>query len=256
MTADNNRRAQRGSKVRSGELFFLAIVLLAYIGILGALEAARPSWEFWGRMLLPSTWLLVSMGAWALFRAPEWSLFTGGRRRLVTVIACACAAAMAAAAPVLLAGEPGGSVVPRLERSAYVLVMVILVPIAEELYFRGFLLSHLKKSLGIPAALVLSAAAFALMHFPAGSAPQMAALGAVTAAVALASDSVLGAIAIHAAWNAAAVLPSASSAFEKALPVGAALGIILAMSALGLRPSRSESNEGRRDPVFEAPLAS
>jgi membrane protease YdiL (CAAX protease family) len=104
------------------------------------------------------------------------------------------------------------------------LCIAIVVPFAEELYFRGLLLSWLRGKMIAPLAAVLSAAIFALVHFRFISHPgaegwvhtgSIAALGLVNATLALFTRSLWGPFAVHAGYNAvlistAALVPSLS----------------------------------------------
>ncbi len=47
--------------------------------------------------------------------------------------------------------------------------MAVVVPLAEELYFRGLLLEHLRRGFGPIAAVVLCSLLLALLHMPAGT---------------------------------------------------------------------------------------
>jgi len=84
----------------------------------------------------------------------------------------------------------------------------------------------------------------------------MAVLGVATAGVTLASGSVLGAIALHAAWNAAALIHDAPFGTNLALPAGAAIAVLLASSALGLRADDGKRDEGKLDPEGQDAFAS
>jgi membrane protease YdiL (CAAX protease family) len=98
------------------------------------------------------------------------------------------------------------------------LCIAIVVPFAEELYFRGLLLSWLRGKMIAPLAAVLSAALFALVHFRFISHPgaegwihsgTIAALGLVNGVLALYTRSLWGPFAVHAGYN--AVLISTAS---------------------------------------------
>jgi membrane protease YdiL (CAAX protease family) len=87
------------------------------------------------------------------------------------------------------------------------LVAAVAAPITEELFFRGILYTLLRKSAGVPAALFLSGAAFALVHpqLPLGFLPILV-LGVVFAAIVELRRSLVPSMAAHALNNAAVLL--------------------------------------------------
>ncbi len=98
------------------------------------------------------------------------------------------------------------------------LCIALVVPFAEELYFRGLLLSWLRSKMIAPLAAVLSAAIFAFVHFRFISAPgaegwvhtgSIAALGLVNATLALFTRSLWGPFAVHAGYNAVVISTAA-----------------------------------------------
>lgn len=85
-------------------------------------------------------------------------------------------------------------------------VTCVVAPVAEELVFRGALLSGLRQRFKEPAAIVLSAAAFSLMHMNPEQTVYQFLLGLVLAFVSLRCVSLVPAILIHACSNLIAVL--------------------------------------------------
>jgi len=80
-----------------------------------------------------------------------------------------------------------------------------LRPVAEELLFRGFLLTALRQRLGSIDSVAVSGALFALMHLSVEQFFQFALLGFACGAACVAADSVLPAVFLHAGYNFAAV---------------------------------------------------
>ena len=79
------------------------------------------------------------------------------------------------------------------------------LPVAEELLFRGFLLTALRQRLGSVDSVAVSGALFALMHLSVEQFFQFALLGFACGAACVAADSVLPAVVLHAGYNFAAV---------------------------------------------------
>jgi membrane protease YdiL (CAAX protease family) len=89
---------------------------------------------------------------------------------------------------------------PTGERTALVLLAVLAAPLVEEVLFRGLLFQGLLRSVGLPFAVLWSAAVFAAVH-PMPSWPPVFALGIATALVFHRSRFLPAAIAVHAAYN-------------------------------------------------------
>jgi membrane protease YdiL (CAAX protease family) len=108
---------------------------------------------------------------------------------------------------------------------AHALPLVLLVPLAEELYFRGALLEHLHRNLGRWPAMVSSSALFGALHLPQGLlvAASMAGLAFPLAWAATRSGSVAWPIALHLLWNAHSVLRETGGGLERALLLAATL---------------------------------
>ncbi len=87
-----------------------------------------------------------------------------------------------------------------------VLVTVILAPLCEELVFRGALLGGLVKKYGVAASVLISGAAFALMHMNPEQTVYQFCLGCVCAWFAICSRSVLPSMLLHSGNNFVAVL--------------------------------------------------
>ncbi len=93
-----------------------------------------------------------------------------------------------------------------LERVANGLTVVIAAPVAEELFFRGFVLGGLVAVLGGLPASVVSSALFAVMHFSVGTFIPIFAAGMLLAWLYLRTRSIWPPIAAHSTQNALAML--------------------------------------------------
>lgn len=82
--------------------------------------------------------------------------------------------------------------------------------VAEELLFRGFLLSALRKRLGRVDAVAVNGALFALMHLSVQQFFNYSLLGFACGFVAIGAGSVLPAVVLHASYNLAALLAAGS----------------------------------------------
>ena len=79
--------------------------------------------------------------------------------------------------------------------------VAILGPVFEEVFFRGFLLSALRRGLPTPWALALSSALFGAFHLSLTAMPVLAVLGAVMGLAFLRTGDIRAAIFVHACWN-------------------------------------------------------
>lgn len=77
----------------------------------------------------------------------------------------------------------------------------ILAPLLEETVFRGFLLPSLAKVMPTPLAVVLSSAAFGLVHLSPRDTPQLTALGLLLGFSYVRSRNLLTPMLIHGVWN-------------------------------------------------------
>lgn len=98
------------------------------------------------------------------------------------------------------------------EIALFLLQAVLLSPLIEELFFRGFLFTFLKNYTTTIFALVLSAGVFAFAHANLGSVLQLWVLGVVLGLAYEHTGSLLLPIGIHACWN---FLTAMSLLFEK-----------------------------------------
>jgi membrane protease YdiL (CAAX protease family) len=80
--------------------------------------------------------------------------------------------------------------------------LIVVVPLAEELFFRGILFDHLQRNLGPLAAWLLSAALFGGLHHANGSVLSGLMLGVLAGGVVLLTGNVAAAVAIHVFFNA------------------------------------------------------
>ena len=102
--------------------------------------------------------------------------------------------------PEMMAGAPVG----RLSLPVLFALTVIAAPLAEEFIFRGLIFGGLRRSMGLGASMVLSAAVFAVVH-PAASMLPVFVLGLGTALVYDRTRSLMAPVLMHAVYNAAMV---------------------------------------------------
>lgn len=79
--------------------------------------------------------------------------------------------------------------------------LVIIVPLSEELYFRGLLLEHLRRGFGSVQAVLLCSLLFGLLHLPTGAALLAGGLSLLACLLVVKSGALAYAFQIHVAWN-------------------------------------------------------
>lgn len=87
-----------------------------------------------------------------------------------------------------------------------IVVLIALVPFAEEMFFRGILLDHLRRNIGPLGATVAVSLLFGILHAGQGSIVSMILLSLVACAAVLATGNVIWAVCIHITWNACAIM--------------------------------------------------
>lgn len=112
------------------------------------------------------------------------------------------------------------------------LLFVVIAPIGEEIFFRGFFYRALRGSLGVPAAALLGGGVFGVIHIFTGieAVPVLAALGIVLCLVYERTGSLYPCIALHVINNtlAYAVTTDASPGLAAAFAVPMLLGCVMA----------------------------
>lgn len=86
------------------------------------------------------------------------------------------------------------------------LMVVVIAPLVEELFFRGLLLSALRYHLGDGFGIALSAGLFALIHLQRASIPGLFLFGVIAAVLRIKSDRLGPAWFFHSGFNAATVI--------------------------------------------------
>jgi membrane protease YdiL (CAAX protease family) len=120
--------------------------------------------------------------------------------------------------------------------------LLVLVPLSEELYFRGLLLDHLRKTFNAVQATLLCSLLFAALHFPIEAAQATGFLSLIACVFVLRSGTLAYALQLHIAWNALTQMPNVnfySSRFNLAMFASAMIVII---ATARLRIPRKEAH--------------
>lgn len=111
-------------------------------------------------------------------------------------------------------------------------LVIVIAPVAEELFFRGFLYGSMRGRLGAPGAAVASSAIFGLVHFTSAQTlsllPLLAILGLLFCLLYERTGSLYPGIALHALNNSVAYAGLGfTRSIEGAVAVGAGLGVAM-----------------------------
>lgn len=218
------RRVAPSGRLAGWLLFIGVFAVLSYAGNLTSDGADVRGTDFvytWAAPVLGTIQVAIMLGIalwiaggapkreiFALRRPPSWGRAAGLALGLV-VAALVLAVALE---PLLPAGEeqgltPDGWDAARAPQfAASFLVIVGLVPIAEELIFRGLGLSLLLAHLATPLAVAANGLLFALAHGLVYGLPVLTLFGAALAVIRVRTGSVLPCIATHALFNGFAMI--------------------------------------------------
>jgi membrane protease YdiL (CAAX protease family) len=89
--------------------------------------------------------------------------------------------------------------------------LLILVPISEELYFRGLLFDHLRRGFTSLPAVLLCSLLFAVLHFPVTVALTACSLSLIACILVLKTGTLACALQLHISWNALSVIQGISA---------------------------------------------
>lgn len=192
----------------------VAVLNQPYFDLLNGTIGARDAIP---RALIFSSWPVLIGGPLVVWRPARFGFTIGDSRRAVALIVVVCVAAAALTAAILrLSGR-----IPYSDASLF--VESVLVPVTEELLFRGVLLAILliafgrlaPRAVAVPLAIVVDGLAFGVAHlanataldlsFVAPQAAFAAALGIACAWLAVRTRSVYPAILLHGVVNAVVV---------------------------------------------------
>ncbi len=233
MVAD--RGEESSERTGSGRLGLLALssTLVVYFVILWVLRHAPAPIGGWLVLFVPNMVLIGASLLWVgRSTAPAPSL-SGGRRVVGGLVITMVFAALVVAAAWFWPERPtahGGAI-------AFIegLVLITLVPLAEEVFFRGVLLDELKRWLGPHWGAGMVSIVFGVLHLPQGTAFPMFLLSLAACVLALRAKSLLWSIALHVGWNALAFTCTRLIGNLQWYLAGTAVALLLGLASWGWR---------------------
>jgi|WetSurMetagenome_2_1015567.scaffolds.fasta_scaffold66879_3 membrane protease YdiL (CAAX protease family) len=177
----------------------ICLVLMAALAASKADQQLFFTWQGW-----PSSLLLIVLCAvfQRYFHAPVvWFRGKTAGKRIPFCIVLSLAALFLISSmpfPVIVSFRLSFAVLDSFAQQCHLL---LLVPISEELFFRGILLNHLKRGFGAVRAAILCSVLFAVLHIPQGSAMEALVLSVFACLLVLHSGMLVYAVQLHIAWN-------------------------------------------------------
>ena len=187
--------ANASPKQLNREAVSLGLILLVTLTV-AALE--RRGIVPWGGY--PSSLILLTLSGWHKRRfgvAVRWFPSRGERSSLPFVFALTCVVLLALVAWMPL--RPRSTPVPSPMDALHLL---LLVPLSEELFFRGLLLDHLRRGFTPVRAILLCTLLFAILHTPLTASLVAGILSVLACGLVLKTRALACALQLHVAWNA------------------------------------------------------
>jgi membrane protease YdiL (CAAX protease family) len=121
-------------------------------------------------------------------------------------------------------------------------LMLLIVPLAEEFYFRGLLFEHLRRGVGTVRAVLFSSLLFALLHAPSGGLISTGILALLACLLVLIDGLVVHAVVLHVAWNGLSYINRIEAVTPRWTWAVAAVIIVVVLTCLRT-PARSTVDE-------------
>lgn len=220
----------------------LALALTRWSGQLGS----------WARWVLPSLALIAAVSGW--FRLRDDPSTHGGPRWWGSFSSAADGPPRGRGAGVVLTGLLTASLVAAgswwpaartlgvVPSAAELGALILLVPVAEEVFFRGGLLQSLRGLFGATGATLLVSLSFGLLHHDQGQLWTMLVASLVLCALTLHTRTLLWAILLHGTWNALTMVVRMPPTTERFLITGVVTALVLGLVGFRIsRPGRAES---------------
>ena len=221
------------SKSPKRSFVVMCAVFAAYLGILRLSVSGLLSIAPYSDLLFPSLWLLAASALLVIRFRLSIVVTRGGRRILVGAILIGVVILVMVLMAALWPDRCAGATVDPMVGAV---LLVFLVPVAEELFFRGLLMDNLTGILKsrIMAA-VLTSVLFGLAHITAGNIMviTMMVLSTVLCAITLHTRSLLWPVALHMGWNALAVIRQAPPGHERWIIAGISATVLIALVVRG-----------------------
>ncbi len=206
------------------EALSLALILGLTLGVSALERRNLVPWQGYPSSLL---FLILCLWHWQRFRIDLRFFRPETRRRVFPLFF----SAVLVATLLLLANVPLSPKAGYTSSSPQLLHLIVIVPLSEELYFRGLLLEHLRRGFSAIHAVVLCTLLFGFLHLPVGAGLLAGGLSLVACILVLRNGSLAHAFQLHVAWNAVTQISRMSDPSARWLWAATASAIIVALAA-------------------------
>ncbi len=185
--------------------FYSSFILVIYFLILKYLPFFKREVAYWLCLIVPNLWLIGTTTFLFKLKPLDCCVFKGGFYPRVMAILSYAAIAFLISVCLLLPHQTNPATIQSICSS---MLIILLVPLAEELFFRGFLLNLFQKKTGRIISMLIVSSLFGLLHLAQSVyiASAMAALSLISCGAVFISRSLLWAMILHIGWNASAQL--------------------------------------------------
>ncbi|MCP4600317.1 MAG: CPBP family intramembrane metalloprotease [Proteobacteria bacterium] len=213
----------------------LGVIFVTYLGILQLCTTSVLRYAQWLEIVVPNLWLISASVFWIWRFGISFQVFRGAKHPALGTATNLTMVGLVVAMTVFWPdrGDIGISAIEVVNWIG----LLTLVPVAEELFFRGLLLDHFVGRLKInTAAALVTSVIFGFAHLPQGEiiSITMIGLSLVLSAVVLATRSLAWPIAIHIGWNALSVIRVTPFGKERFVIAAAACIMLIALTTLGI----------------------
>jgi len=211
------------------KIVFAAVVLILHTLILSFAQSLEKSTALWIALTLPNLLLFTSAGylLWRYSINPENVRF----RRLFGSLSILMLLIMLFVVYI----SEGRNSLSSLFSISYTAVVIFLVPFAEELFFRGFLLRTVQSEFGKIVAVLAVSLLFGFLHYSQGHFLIMAIFSVALSLITILSNRVIWAITLHLLWNGAAEIRTIEKGLISATFTIITVSLALTLIFLGVR---------------------
>lgn len=219
------------------EAVSLALILGLTLGMSALERRGFIPWEGYPSSLL---FLLLSLWYWKRFRADVRFFHSPSRTRVFPIGFCAVLVLVV----LFSAGAPFSPQTGQAPSILQLIHLIIVVPLCEELYFRGLLLEHLRRGFSTVHAVVLCTVLFGLLHLPVGAGLVAGALSLIACLLVVKGGSLFYAVQLHITWNAVTQIHRMGDDRSRWIWASAAAAVIAVLAVVSsVRESKHDSAE-------------
>jgi membrane protease YdiL (CAAX protease family) len=219
------------------EAVSLALILGLTLSMSALERRGRVPWEGYPSSLLL---LLLSLWYWKHFRVDVRFFHSPSRAWVFPISFCSGLVFVV----LFSAGAPFSPHAGQTPSILQLIHLIVVVPLTEELYFRGLLLEHLRRGFSTVSAVVLCTVLFGLLHVPVGAGLVAGALSSIACLLVVKGGSLVYAFQLHITWNAMTQVYRMGDNRSRWIWASAAAAVIAVLAVVSfVRQSKHDSAE-------------